>query len=111
LKDGVNWHNLLSVVSMLFVIQFSLLMPHGIVNAQNEEYSHILTLESPNPENQAVFGYRVKKRGNIILVTEPYADVDGFPDAGKVYIYDIDGNLIYTLQSPKPGNHLPLLMT
>jgi len=104
LKDGVNRRNLLSVVSMLFVIQCSLFMPHGIVYAQNEEYGHILTLESPNPENNACFGYRVKKRGNIIIVTEPYADVDGFPDAGKVYIYDIDGNLIYTLQSPKPGN-------
>jgi hypothetical protein len=46
----------------------------------------------------------VKISGDIIAATEPYADVDDTLNAGKVYIYDTDGDLISTLQSPKPGN-------
>jgi hypothetical protein len=103
-KLGVRRRILISVVSMVFAIQFSLLMPHGIVNAQNEEYGHILTLESPNPENHAWFGYQVKITGDIIVLNEPYADVDDVPDAGKIYVYDTDGNLISTIQSPTPGS-------
>jgi hypothetical protein len=70
----------------------------------NEEYHHVLTLESPNPEKGAWYGYQVIISGDIMVVSEPYADVDDFLDAGKVYIYDVDGNLISTLQSPDPGN-------
>jgi hypothetical protein len=102
LKDGVNWHNLLSVVSMLFVIQCSLIMPHGIVNAQNEEYHNVLTLESPNPVENAWFGARVKINGEIVAISERYSDVDDVLDAGLVFIYDTDGNLKFTLQSPLP---------
>jgi len=68
------------------------------------EYTHVLTLESPNPETVAWYGYKVKINGNVIAITEPYADVDDIPDAGKVYIYDVDGTLLSTLQSPEPGN-------
>ncbi len=69
-----------------------------------EEYQHVLTLESPTPEKSAWFGYQVKIRGDIILLSEPYADVDDIIDAGKLYIYDVDGKLFSTLQSPEPGN-------
>jgi hypothetical protein len=79
-------------------------MPHGIVNAQKEEYHHVLTLESPNPETAAWYGDEVEISGNIIVLGEPFADVDDVPDAGKVYIYDADGTLLSTLQSPEPGN-------
>jgi len=71
----------------------------------NQEYQHVLTLESPNPKNHALYGYQVKICGEYIILSEPCADVDDVPDAGKVYIYDTDGNLIASLQSPKPGNN------
>jgi len=104
-KLRVHQRNQFFVVITVFVLQFSLLTPHGIVYAQNEEYSHILTLESPNPENHAWFGYEVEIHGDIIVINEPYADVDDILDAGKIYVYDTDGNLISTIQSPTPGNN------
>jgi len=88
-------------VRTLFVLTVILTQIPGVYA---EEYHHVLTLESPNPENGAWYGYQVKLGGNIILIDEPYADVDDFKDAGKVYIYDVYGNLISTLQSPEPGN-------
>ena len=74
------------------------------INA-DEEYRHAFTLESPNPEKSAWYGYQVKIGGNIIVLSEPYADTDEFLEAGKVYVYDADGTLISTLQSPTPGNN------
>ena len=79
---------------------FTLLIPSVCAE---EQYHHILTLESPNPENSAWFGYQVKISDNIIVLSEPYANTEDFSDAGKVYVYDTDGTLISTLQSPTPG--------
>ncbi len=90
-------------IKILLVLTVILAQILGIY-AADEEYTHVLTLESPNPEKGAWYGYQVKISGNIILVSEPYADVDDFLDAGKVYIYDVDGTLISALQSPDPGN-------
>jgi hypothetical protein len=69
-----------------------------------EEYNHVLTLESPNPEHVAWYGYGVDISGDIIAISEPFANVDEVPDAGKVYIYDLEGTLLSTLQSPTPGS-------
>jgi hypothetical protein len=74
------------------------------INA-DEEYRHAFTLESPNPEKSAWYGYQVKMSGSIIVLSEPYADTDEFLGAGKVYVYDVDGTLISTLKSPTPGNN------
>jgi len=71
----------------------------------DEEYHHVLTLESPNPENNSWYGYQVKISGNIVVLCEPYGDTDEFIDAGIVYVYDTDGTLLSTLQSPTPGNN------
>jgi len=71
----------------------------------NQEYNHILTIESPNPQIHAWFGYQVAINDENIIVSEPYADVEDTANAGKVYIYDRDGNLLSTLQSPRPGSN------
>ena len=68
-----------------------------------EEYNHVLTIESPNPQVCAWFGYGVKINGDIIVINEPYANVGEVKKAGKVYIYETNGNLLSTLQSPTPG--------
>lgn len=91
----MNLKNALIVLSL-----FTLLIPS--VYAE-EQYHHILTLESPNPENSAWYGYQLEISGNIIVLSEPYANTDDFSDAGKVYVYNTDGTLISTLQSPSPG--------
>jgi hypothetical protein len=85
------------IVLMTFVLG---LIPFAIAE---EGYYHVLTLESPDPENHAWYGLRVKICGDIIAVTEPNANVEDIVDAGKVYLYDLEGNLLSTLQSPTPG--------
>ena len=73
------------------------------VYASEEEYHHLLTLQSPNPETNAWFGYQIEMDGDLIVVNEPFVSVNGIDDAGKVYLFDTDGNLLFTLQSPSPG--------
>jgi hypothetical protein len=70
-----------------------------------EQYQHFLTLESPTPEKSSWYGYQVKISGNIIILSEPYANTEEFDEAGKVHVYDADGTLISILQSPTPGNN------
>ncbi len=94
--------NIKKIRTLLVLLVFFLMQASAVY--ADEEYRHVLTLESPDPENNAWYGYRMEKSGNIIVVSEPFADVGEFRDAGKVYIYDVDGKLLSTLQSPAPGN-------
>jgi len=87
---------------LLVLLVFFSIQVHAVY--AEEEYHHVLTLEAPDPEKSAWYGYLVEISGNIIVLSEPFADVDDIPDAGKVYIYDVDGTLLSTLQSPEPGN-------
>jgi hypothetical protein len=95
-----NFEKVMKLKVVLVVCLFLLSTPFALAE---EGYYHIFTLESPEPENHAWYGYQVKICGDIIAVTEPNADVDDFADAGKVYLYDLDGTLLSTLQSPTPG--------
>ncbi len=60
------------------------------------------TLHSPEPQELSGFGYRVAVRGDVVVVSEYYAEVEGHKRAGKAYIFDLDGNLLAALQSPEP---------
>ena len=62
----------------------------------------IASIESPEPQAQGEFGQSIAVNNDIVLVGEHYAEVDSFSKAGKVHVFDLDGNLLYTLQSPKP---------
>ena len=88
---------------LLVLLVFFSIQVH-VVYAE-EEYHHLLTLEAPNPEKSAWYGYQVKISGNIIAISEPYANTDEHLEAGKVYVYDTEGTLLSTLQSPTPGNN------
>jgi len=69
--------------------------------------SHLTTLQSPTPEEQYKFGYAVAVDGDIIVVADPIHKVEDKPRSGMVYVFDSEGSLLATLQSPTPGiNHL-----
>ena len=91
-------------VRILLFFLFFTSMNVLVGNSDDTQYAHILTLESPNPEDHAWYGQQVEIDGDIIAVIEPYGDINDFENAGIVYLYDTDWNLILTLQSPTPGS-------
>lgn len=88
-------------IKLLFVLLFisSLVIPVG---KGEEEYNHIWTAESPIIESNSWYGYRLAIDGEYIITNEPYAEVGDLTGAGKIYVYDFEGNLIKTHQSPEP---------
>ncbi len=88
-------------IKVLFVLLFisSLVIPVG---KGEDQFNHIWTAESPIIRSNSWFGSYLVIDGEYIITSEPYADVDGFEGAGKIYVYDIEGNLVNTLQSPEP---------
>jgi len=88
-------------ISLLLIALLILRTP--IVQAR-EEYNSIYFLESPNPENSAWYGYQVEINEDYIVVSEPYGDTEEYSDAGKVYVYGHDGNLISTINTPTAKN-------
>ena len=76
----------------------------GVVYVYNDEGEYMYTIESPNPEPNAKFGESVTCSDEYILIGAYQETVDGISEAGRVYLYDLDGNLIHQLQSPEPGS-------
>jgi hypothetical protein len=62
----------------------------------------LATLQSPEPQYDARFGTSVAVSGDIVVVGERYAEVEGLSKAGRAHIFDADGNLLASLQSPEP---------
>ena len=62
----------------------------------------LAALQSPEPEENAEFGCNVATSGDLVIVGEPLADVEGVNE-GKVYVFDLDGNLLATLLAPAPA--------
>jgi len=89
-------------IKVLFVLLFISSLTIQVASCE-EQYNHIWTAESPIPKSSSWFGYQLAIDGENIITNEPYADVDGIKGAGKIYVYDLQGNLINTLQSPEPG--------
>ena len=61
-----------------------------------------VTLQAPTPQLKGKFGNSVAISGDIVVVGEFWAEVDGLSKAGRAYIFDTDGYLLATLQSPEP---------
>ena len=89
-------------IKALFVLLFisSLVISVG---RGEEQYNHIWTAESPVIESNSWFGALLAIDGEYIITCEPYAEVGDLTGAGKIYVYDFEGNLVNTLQSPEPG--------
>ena len=61
----------------------------------------LTTLQAPAPEENAEFGNAVTISGDTVVVGESKADVETFSE-GRAYVFDLNGNLLATLQSPTP---------
>ena len=78
----------------------------GRAHVFDSDGNFMVSLQSPAPEYQLSFGHSVAISGNIVVVSEPYAWTDSStPNAGKAYIFDTDGNLLASIQSPKPDGN------
>jgi WD40 repeat protein len=61
----------------------------------------IQSLNSPHPQPGGFFGSSVAVSGNLAIVGAIYETVQGFSEAGHVYVFNaITGNLVHTLSSP-----------
>jgi len=89
------------VVGEVYVAERATPVGPGSVYVFDSEGNHLATLQSPEPTNTN-FGWSVAINEDIIVVGESFADVDGNSKAGRVYIFDTDGNLLTTLQAPTP---------
>jgi hypothetical protein len=68
-----------------------------------KEYHLIRTIESPRPEEHGWFGSPMDVEGDLILIASWHADVEGVSKVGNAYLYNVDGDLIASYQSPKPN--------
>lgn len=67
-------------------------------------YGVSLVLESPEPD--IFFGSSIASEGKYIYIGAKDSTVGEYSKAGKVYIYDFDGNLVNTLESENPGQDM-----
>ena len=86
---------------LFFIVLLILYTP---IAQASEDYNHIYSLEAPNPENSAWYGYQVEINEEYIVVSEPYGDTEEYSVAGKIYVYNHDGVLVSTLISPTAEN-------
>ena len=64
--------------------------------------NYLTTLESPEPPTLGNFGKFVAISGDILVVVESYAEVNGKSRAGRAHVFNTDGTLHHTLQAPEP---------
>ena len=68
----------------------------------DNEGNLVATLQSPEPQEVGYFGYPMDVSGEIVLVNEWFARVEGKDRAGRAHIFDSEGNYKAILQAPEP---------
>jgi len=68
----------------------------------NKDWDLTSILQAPNPKETENFGRDVDVTDDIIVVGCGSANIGDIEEAGKVYVFDIDGTLLTILQSPDP---------
>jgi hypothetical protein len=63
----------------------------------------LFTLESPHPQYYAHYGDYVEFCGDTIFVSEDNSDFDGYTNAGRIHLYDWEGNYLKSIYSPEPS--------
>ncbi len=74
----------------------------GRAHMFDSEGNLLMTLQSPEPEQNAWFGWTVSVSGDTVVVGEPQADATGISNAGKAHVFSSDGRHLKTLRSPEP---------
>lgn len=77
-------------------------MGPGSVYVFDYDLTHLFTLHAPEPEDHACFGSSISMTDEYIIIGESWATVNDKSRAGRAYIYDINGVLLHTLESPNP---------
>jgi hypothetical protein len=68
----------------------------------DEEGNLLKTLQAPEPEAGAEFGYSVGISGDTLIVGEYKADVEALNE-GRAHVFDSEGNHLTTLLAPEAG--------
>jgi len=74
----------------------------GQVHVFSINGDYLLTLHSPNPEANGVYGWGLAIEEDRIVVGEWNADVTPSQYEGRAYVYDTEGNLLQNLTAPDP---------
>ncbi len=72
------------------------------INAQGQAYEYLKEIRSPQPESYRLFGTAISLWDDRIAISEPGSPDPGHNHTGRVYIMDLTGTLITTLQPPQP---------
>ena len=84
------------------ILSFLILSISPCVSAE-QEYHLINTIKTPHPEEHGWFGSPLDAEGDLILISSWHADVGNEVKAGNAYLYNVEGELIATFQSPNPN--------
>ncbi len=90
------------VLLVEFIVLCFLASALGVSVLAEDEYQVTATIQSPEPESNAFFGLAIDVNGDFIVISDNKVYVEGIYQAGRVHIFDLDGNLEVTLQSPTP---------
>jgi len=74
----------------------------GLAYLYDTDWNLLSTLQAPELKLNAKFGYSVDLDGDMMVIGSPFYDAGGLRWAGEAYVFDSDGSLQFTLQSPNP---------
>ncbi len=63
------------------------------------------TINNPDPDSNDWFGYSVATTPDDHIVTSAHKDDTGATNAGSVYVFDTNGNLLQTINNPDPNRN------
>jgi len=87
----------------LIIVALTLASTHVYtINAQGQAYEYLNEIRSPQPESYRLFGTAISLWDDRIAISEPGSPDPGHNHTGRVYIMDLTGTLITTLQPPQP---------
>ncbi len=74
----------------------------GLAYLYDADWNLLSTLQAPEPQPNGEFGRAVDIFDDMMIIGSPLHKAEGLRFAGEVYVFDSDGSLQFTLQSPDP---------
>jgi len=75
----------------------------GIAYIFNQDGTLEVTLENPTPEHRDWFGRNIKAVNDDLFFVSAIFDNTGAPITGSTYLYNLQGELLQTINNPTPG--------